>query len=133
MLRMYDNRTYEGGVPVESGNVDLGRVLKELRERQGVSLLSAARALGTERHATIAEIESGKRRVTFDETVTLASLYGVGVGDVMSALSGVQEAVEVDVALPRAAEEVNEADRLALARLEGLAREYARLKRVARE
>jgi transcriptional regulator with XRE-family HTH domain len=113
-----------------TGNVELGRVLKELRERRGITLLTAARALGTERHATISEIESGKRKASFDETATLASLYGTTVGDIMSTLAGRETELDVEVTLPRADGELSEADRLALARLERLAREYSSLKQV---
>lgn len=117
-----------------SGDAGLGQVLRELRESRGLSLKSAARALETDRHATIAEIESGKRRATFAEVVKLAAAYGVSVADVVNGVigggSGVAPRADVVIALPRAEGPMTEDDRLALARLERTARDYADLKSV---
>src|SRR5450756_452778 len=52
-------------------------IWRQLWERRGLSQKAAAQALNTDRHATIAEIESGKRRTTFAEVVRLATAYGV--------------------------------------------------------
>jgi transcriptional regulator with XRE-family HTH domain len=118
-----------------SGDSDLGQVLRGLRESRGLSLKSAAQALGTDRHATIAEIESGKRKAAFAEVVKLAAVYGVSVADVVNDVRGAQssgaaQGLDIVVALPRAEGPLTEDDRLALARLERTARDYADLKSV---
>ena len=116
------------------GDAGLGRVLRSLREDRGISVTSAAQALGTSRHATVSEIESGRRKATFVEVVTLAALYGVGVADVVGAVADEGSAApvrsEAAVVLPRAEGPMTEGDRLALARLERAARDYADLKSV---
>jgi transcriptional regulator with XRE-family HTH domain len=113
-----------------AGNLDVGRVLKDLREAKGISVTSAAQQLGTARHATVSEIEAGRRRVSFDEMVTLAGLYGVTLSDLMGRIGGQQTPGRVAVALPRANGDIKEQDRLALARMERLAAEYESLKAV---
>jgi len=117
-----------------AGDVGLGRILRSLREARGISVTSAAQALGTSRHATVSEIESGRRKATFAEVVTLAALYGVGVADVVGVLAddGSAAAVrsEVAAALPRAEGPMTDGDRLALTRLERAARDYIDLKSV---
>ena len=134
ILDLYGICTSSEGRSV-SGDSRLGQVLRELRERRGLSLKSAAQALNTDRHATIAEIESGKRRATFAEVVRLAAAYGVSVADVVDGVgsaegSGVARGPDVIFALPRAAGPMTEDDRLALARMERTARDYADLKSV---
>lgn len=115
------------------GDAQLGRVLRALRQERGISLKTAAEALGTDRHATISEIEGGRRKVSFSEMSKLAKLYGVTLADVSSAMEGAALAREVSVALPRAQGDIDEAGRLALARLERLARDYASVKQVLAE
>ncbi|MGV8083557.1 MAG: helix-turn-helix transcriptional regulator [Coriobacteriia bacterium] len=115
------------------GSARLGRVLKSLRENRNISVVAAARAIGTERHATISEIESGRRRVTFEESAKLAALYGVSIGELTAALSGAEIVREVSLALPRAQGAYCEADALAIARLERLAGDYQKLKRALQE
>lgn len=133
-MTLYGIGTLNGGRGV-SGDTGLGQVLRELRESRGLSLKSAAQALDTDRHATIVEIESGKRRATFAEVVKLAAAYGVSVADVVDGVGGAQgsgaaQGLDVVVALPRAEGPLTEDDRLALARLERTARDYADLKSV---
>jgi len=113
-----------------AGDSKLGSVLRKMREGRGISLKAAAGVLGTERHATIAEIEAGRRNATFAEIVSLAAAYGVTLPDVLAATSGVNRPLNVQVALPRAEGPVTDADRLAIARLERTARDYTALKDV---
>lgn len=114
-----------------AGDPRLGKALRTLREAQGISLKAAAGALlGTERHATIAEIEAGKRGVSFAEMVRLAEIYGVTLADVLSHASEEAKPLPVTVALPRTAGELGDEDRMALARMERAARDYAALKAV---
>jgi transcriptional regulator with XRE-family HTH domain len=113
-----------------AGDARLGSVLRQMRESRGISLKAAAGALGTERHATIAEIEAGKRNASFAEIVSLASLYGVTLPDVLAATSDETKPLEVAIALPRAVGSLTESDRIAIARMERVARQYASLKGV---
>ena len=120
-----------------AGDVGLGRILRSLREARGISVTSAAQALGTSRHATVSEIESGRRKATFAEVVKLSALYGVGIADVVDASADDSSAVpvrsEVAVALPRTEGPMTEGDRLALARFERTVRDYVDLKSVLRQ
>ncbi len=113
-----------------AGDARLGSVLHRMREDSGISLKTAASTLGTERHATICEIESGKRTAAFAEIVQLAALYGVTVSDVLAATSGAEVPLDVAVAFPRASGMLTEGDRVALARMVRVARDYASLKAV---
>lgn len=131
---MYGISTNLEGGDALAGDAELGQVLRMLREAKGISVTSAAQALGTERHATVSEIEGGKRKATFAEVVRLAALYGVSVSDVVQGLAGEGRtnptSPKVAVALPRAEGPITEEDRLALARLERAAGDYADLKLV---
>ena len=117
-----------------AGDVGLGRILRSLRDARGISVTSAAQALGTSRHATVSEIESGRRKATFAEVVKLAALYGVGIADVVDASANEGSVApapcEAAVVLPRADGPMTEGDRLALARLERAVRDYIDLKSV---
>ncbi|TLN25455.1 helix-turn-helix transcriptional regulator [bacterium] len=115
------------------GDARLGSALRAFREDRSISLKAAARALGTDRHATVSEIESGKRTPSFAEIVKLAQAYGVTLPDVLDAVAGRQDALEVSVALPRATGSLEDVDHAALSRLERLARDYASLKSVSAE
>jgi transcriptional regulator with XRE-family HTH domain len=99
-----------------------------MRDARGISLRAAAEVLGTERHATISEIESGKRTATFAEIVKLAAFYGVTLSDVLAATSGEAVSLDVSAAFPRADGELTESDRIALSRMERVARDYVSLK-----
>ncbi|MDP2182654.1 MAG: helix-turn-helix transcriptional regulator [Actinomycetota bacterium] len=112
------------------GDAHLGQTLRGFRESRGISLKAAARALGTERHATVSEIESGRRSASFAEMVKLAEAYGLTLPDVLDAVAGRPDVLEVSVALPRAAGSLEDVDRAAIARLEKLARDYVSLKSV---
>lgn len=113
-----------------AGDMRLGGMLREMREARGISLKAAAAALGTERHATISEIEAGKRNISFAEMVRLAETYGVTLPDVLEAAAGEESPLEVSVALPRATGSLRDVDRAAVARLERLARDFVALKSV---
>jgi len=133
MIDVYGISTSQKGGKGLAGDAELGQVLRVLREAKGISVTSAAQALGTERHATVSEIEGGKRKATFAEVVKLAALYGVGMSDVVQGFRGEPSCPsprKVAVALPRAEGPINEEDRLALARLERAAGDYADLKLV---
>jgi transcriptional regulator with XRE-family HTH domain len=134
MITMYGISTRDEGGYVLAGDAELGQVLRMLREAKGISVTSAAQALGTERHATVSEIEGGKRKATFAEVVKLAALYGVSVSDVVQDFAGegasCSPSPKVAIALPRAEGRITEEDRLALARLERAAGDYAGLKLV---
>ncbi len=112
------------------GDALLGSILRQLREAKGLSLKTAAAAIGTDRHATISEIESGKRRATFAETAKLAAAYGATLPDVLDAMAGREPTLQVAVVLPRATGTLEDVDRAAVSRLERLARDYASLKSV---
>jgi transcriptional regulator with XRE-family HTH domain len=116
-----------------AGDAHLGSILHRMREDRGISLKTAATALGTERHATVSEIESGKRTATFAEIVKLAAFYGVTLADVLAAVSGEEVPLHIAVALPRASGTLTEGDRIALARMERAARDYVSLKTVLAE
>ena len=134
MIAMYGISTHAKGSMRVAGDAELGQVLRSLRETRGLSVTSAAQALGTDRHATVSEIESGRRKATFAEVVKLAALYGVGVADVVGGLGDADSngaaRAEVVTALPRADGPIGEDDRLALARLERVAKDYIDLKSV---
>lgn len=115
-----------------AGDAGLGSVLRQMREDRGISLKAAAGVLGTDRHATIAEIESGKRKASFAEIVSLSGFYGVTLSDVLAVASGEAERLDVAVALPRADGSLTEGDRIAIARMERAARDYISLKDVLR-
>ena len=129
-LVLYEFRTLNlQGVDM-AGDARLGSVLRHMREDRGLSLKAAAAKLGTERHATVSEIEAGKRNASFSEIVVLASLYGVTLPDVLAAASGEEEPLQVAVALPRADGSLTEGDRIAIAQMERAARDYISLKGV---
>lgn len=130
MMSLYVFRTITWEVGPLAGSPELGRVLKEMRERCGISLVNAAKAIGTDRHATVSDIESGRRSVSFEESVNLAALYGVTMADLAAAMSGKGKQEAATFALPRATVELGEPDRMALARLERLAADYSRLQQV---
>jgi len=134
MIAMYGLSTDSEGGDALAGDAELGQVLRMLREANGISVTSAAQALGTERHATVSEIEGGKRKATFAEVVKLAALYGVSVSDVVQGFVGEEgtypSSPKVAIAFPRAEGPITEGDRLALARLERAAGDYAGLKLV---
>lgn len=113
-----------------AGDARLGSVLRDMREARGISLKTAASALGTARHATVSEIESGKRTAAFAEIVKLSEVYGVTVPDVLAATAGEEVPLDVAVAFHRADGTLTESDRIALARMERAARDYAVLKAV---
>jgi transcriptional regulator with XRE-family HTH domain len=107
-----------------AGDARLGSVLRHMREDRGVSLKAAASALDTGRHATVSEIESGKRTASFAETARLAEFYGFTLSDVMAEMTGDAQPLDVVVALPRAEGALTESDRLAICRLERTVRDY---------
>lgn len=107
-----------------AGDARLGSVLRDMREERGISLKAAASSLDTDRHATVSEIEAGKRSVSFAETARLAEFYGFTLPDVMAALAGEAQPLDVQVALARAEDSMTEIDRIAVCRLERAARDY---------
>lgn len=113
-----------------TGDARLGGVLREMREARGITLKAAAEALGTERHATISEIETGRRNISFAEMVRLSEAYGVTLPDVLEAAAGEVSPLGISVVLPRAEGALQDADRAAVARLERLARDFVALKSV---
>lgn len=114
-----------------AGDVRLGSVLRGMREARGISLKAAAECLGTKRHATISEIETGRRGVSFSEVVKLAGFYGMTLAEVLRAAGeDGTDSVRVAVPLARATGDLCESDRIAIARMERLAKDLASLKSV---
>jgi transcriptional regulator with XRE-family HTH domain len=107
-----------------AGDARLGSVLRGMRDGRGLSLKAAAAALGTDRHATVSEIESGRRTASFAETARLAEIYGYTLADVMAGIAGGVQPLDVAVALPRAEGALKESDRIAIGKLERAARDY---------
>lgn len=61
------------------GIVEISKRVRFAREIAGLSQAQVADALGIHR-PSVSEIEAGRRRVSADELVTLARLFGVSIG-----------------------------------------------------
>ena len=78
--------------------LDIANRLRTARESAGLSQGQVAKKLGLHRPA-VSEIEAGRRRVTADELVRLADIYGVSTGWITSGNEGGAEDMDDRVLL----------------------------------
>lgn len=57
----------------------LGRRIRELRERTGITQEGLAKMLGMHAHATISQMETGKRKITLGELKKMSDIFGVSI------------------------------------------------------
>lgn len=64
-------------------NKEIGSLLKEARDKRGLSLRAAAERLG-KNHSTIHAYETGRQAINVDVLETLCKIYGVSYIDLLS-------------------------------------------------
>ena len=107
----------------------LGARLQEARKAAGATQQAIADELGIGR-TTLVAIEKGERRVTADELVKLARLYGRSVSDLVSRRTVVEAFVpQFRTSLRKQMEEDPEFDRVT-ATLQSLAEDYVELEQI---
>lgn len=61
----------------------LGQRIKQLRQRMGITQEKLAKKLGIPAHATISQMEAGKRKITLAELKNLSEIFGVSMGSLL--------------------------------------------------
>ena len=61
----------------------LGQRIKQLRQRMGITQEKLAKKLGISAHATISQMEAGKRKITLEELKNLSGIFGVSMGSLL--------------------------------------------------
>ncbi len=61
----------------------LGQRIKQLRQRMGITQEKLAKRLGIAAHATISQMEAGKRKITLAELKNLSEIFGVSIGSLL--------------------------------------------------
>ncbi len=106
----------------------LGRRLREARRERGLTQDDVARHLGVAR-TTVVAIEKGERRVTSEELVRLAELYGVSINELLRRGVPLEElATQFRLAIA-ATPDAEHLERLSL-ELQRLAEDYLELERI---
>jgi len=114
---------------VQISPLTIGRRLREARRERGFTQEQIAEHLGLAR-TTIVAIEKGGRRVTPEELIKLAELYGRSVNELLRPGVPVEGlAAQFRLAMARKAPEVPELERLVL-ELQRLAEDYVELERI---
>ncbi len=108
----------------------VNRKVKEARISTGMTQKEVAEALGVRRPA-IAEIEAGKRKISSEELVTLADLFGYDISYfVTSQRTGESEQV---ILTRRYGESLHLSDKVAISKFRRIHRNYRRLRDLERQ
>ncbi|MGB7061156.1 MAG: type II toxin-antitoxin system antitoxin SocA domain-containing protein [Candidatus Zixiibacteriota bacterium] len=62
---------------------ELGERIKQLREQVGMTQGQLANKLGIPAHATISQMETGKRKITVEELRKISRIFGVSIGGLL--------------------------------------------------
>lgn len=108
----------------------VNRKVKEARISMGMTQKEVAEALGVRRPA-IAEIEAGKRKISSEELVALADLFGYDISYFVAPKSG--RGSEQAILTRRYGESLHPSDRVALSKFRRMHSNYRRLRDLERQ
>lgn len=62
---------------------DLGKKIRDLRVRKGISQSKLARGIGLKSHAAVSDIERGRTSISVEQLNTIAQILDVSMNDIL--------------------------------------------------